>query len=229
MSAPEAMPDSTATLQQILKALEGRKRLRWVEIAGAIVLSLATLGSAWCAYQSTLWGGVQTFRLAAANAAGREASRLHITAVQVRAFDASMFVSYVEARGRKEDKLAEFLRDRFRPELRQACDAWMKTDPLRNPNAPKSPFRMAEYKQHEIQDSERQEAESADHMRIAQQANGNSDRYVLLTVAFASVLFFGGISGMIESRRLRMVIFSVSVIFFMATIVALLAMPICRE
>jgi hypothetical protein len=216
-------------LRRILHAVEKDQRRRWAEIVGAIVLSLATVGSAWCAYQSTLWGGVQTFRLAASNAAGREASKLIIEGIQARAFDASFFVTYVEARGRQDEKVAAFLSERFRPEFRRAYDAWVKTDPLHDPNAPKSPFRMAEYVQKEVQEAQHQEAEAARMLDAAQLANQNSDRYVLLTVLFASVLFFGGIAGMIDSRRLRTIVFSVSVVFFLGTALAVAAMPICRE
>src|SRR5438034_1851477 len=45
--------------------LEKRETSRWLDIGSAIVLALATMASAWCGYQSALWSGVQTFRLAA--------------------------------------------------------------------------------------------------------------------------------------------------------------------
>ena len=68
----ELTPQEMASLlQRVLKAVEKDKRTRWVEITCAVVLSLATMSSAWCAYQATLWGGVQTFRLAAAQKAGK--------------------------------------------------------------------------------------------------------------------------------------------------------------
>lgn len=216
-------------LERILTAVEGKKRHRGTEFLGAIVLSFATVGSAWCAYQSTLWGGVQAFRLGAANAAGREASKLSIQAVQARAFDASMFVSYIEARGRQDDRVAEFLSKRFRPEMSRAFEAWLRTDPIQNPDAPKSPMQMPEYVQAAALESERLDAESVRLVAEAQQANHNADRYVLLTVLFASTLFFGGIAGMVESRRLKMVVFSVSVVLFVGTMTALAMMPVCRD
>jgi len=51
--------------------LEKRETSRWLDIGSAIVLALATMASAWCGYQSALWSGVQTFRLAAVSTAGR--------------------------------------------------------------------------------------------------------------------------------------------------------------
>jgi len=40
----------------------------WFELLVAVILGLATLDSAWSAYQSALWSGVQTFRLAESTA-----------------------------------------------------------------------------------------------------------------------------------------------------------------
>ena len=53
-------------LQRILKSVEPEKKKRGFEIAVAVVLSLATTASAWCAYQSKLWGGAQAARGGAA-------------------------------------------------------------------------------------------------------------------------------------------------------------------
>jgi len=44
----------------------------WFELIVAVILGLTTLGSAWSAYQSGLWSGIQTFRLAESTAAGGE-------------------------------------------------------------------------------------------------------------------------------------------------------------
>ena len=66
-------------------------------------------------------------------------------------------------------------------------------------------------------------------MEAAQVANETSDRYVLLTVMFASVLFFGGISGTIESRLLWTSLLVIALISFLVTVSILGTMPICRE
>lgn len=63
----------------------------------------------------------------------------------------------------------------------------------------------------------------------AQKANEISDKYVLLTVMLASVLFFGGISGTIESRLLWPSLLVIALISFLVTVSILGTMPICRE
>ena len=221
--------ETTAILLRILGAVEAEKRRRWMEITCAFVLALATMGSAWCAYQSTLWGGVQTFRLAAAGKADRGAMQHALAALQFHTADGQMALAYLEARGRGDEKLAEFLRERFRPEAKVALDAWLKTDPFNNPSAPKRPFEMKEYVQTEAQEARRLDEEAAKQLNAAQEANQTSDSYVMLTVLFASVLFFGGIGGTIQSPRLRLSVLALAVALFLVTIIVMGTMPICRE
>jgi hypothetical protein len=63
----------------------------------------------------------------------------------------------------------------------------------------------------------------------ARQANQFSDQYVLLTVLFATVLFFGGVSGTLRSRRLQLTAFAIAVLLFVVIVVSLGTMPICNE
>jgi hypothetical protein len=43
------------------------------KVLSATILELAMLASAWSAYQSGLWGGIQDFRIAEAHVIGRQA------------------------------------------------------------------------------------------------------------------------------------------------------------
>jgi len=222
-------PDTTELLQRILSAVEPAKPRHGFEMACAIVLALATTASAWCAYQSKLWGGAQAARANAAVRAGREGAVNSLAAVQMRAFDASMFIAYMQARIERSKELEAFLAQRFRPEMKPAVEAWLKLDPLNNPAAPPSPFRMAEYAQKETAEVARQEELAAKAMAASREARRCSDDYVLLTVIFASVLFFGGIARAFDSRRLRIVLAALAVLLFLGTLVALTTMPICHE
>ena len=122
-----------------------------------------------------------------------------------------------------------FLGQRFRPEMKSAVEAWLKLDPLNNPAAPPSPFRMAEYAQKETAEVARQADLAAKGMAAAREARGFSDNYVLLTVIFASVLFFGGMARAFDSRSLRTVLAVLAMVLFLATLVALTTLPICHE
>jgi ABC-type multidrug transport system fused ATPase/permease subunit len=221
--------DTTALLQRILNAVEPAKRKQGFEIACAIVLSLATTASAWCAYQSKLWGGAQMARSNAAIRASREGAVNSLAAVQWRAFDASMLIAYMEARFGQNKAMETFLFQRFRPEMKPAVEAWLELDPLNNAAAPPSPFRMDEYAQAETAEVARQAEIAANAMTATRQARSFSDDYVLMTVVFASVLFFGGIARAFDSRPLRIVLASLAILLFLGTLIALTTMPICHE
>jgi hypothetical protein len=220
---------TTELLQRILNAVEPAQRKPWFEVACAIVLALATTASAWCAYQSKLWGGTQAARANAAMRAGREGAMNSLAAMQARAFDASMFITYMQARIETNSAVAAFLAQRFRPEMKPAVEAWLKLDPLNDPAAPPTPFRMAEYAQKETAEVARQDELASQAMLASREARKFSDDYVLLTVIFASVLFFGGIARAFDSRPLRTVLAALAVLLFLGTLAVLTTMPICHE
>jgi hypothetical protein len=229
-SPMESTPsESTELLRRIVRAVEKGERHGWLEVTTAILLSLATTASAWCAYEATRWSGAQTFRLAAAMAASRDAGDASLAANQIRTFEATMLISYMEAKARGDKQIEDLLYVRFRPETKTAIDEWLKTDPLHNAAAPRSPFEMPGYVQPELVSAQRQNEISAAKYEAAQEASSIADNYVLLTVLFASVLFFGGIGSTFDSRRIRFGMLMVAVFLFGATMIAIATLPICRE
>ena len=112
--------------------------------------------------------------------------------------------------------------------MKTALQAWLKTDPFNNPDSPKGPFKMSEYVQPELAEAKRQDEISDQEYAGALQSNQNSDNYVLLTVLFASVLFFGGIAGTVDSNRMHVIILSIALVLFVVTVGFLGSMPISR-
>ena len=66
---------------------ERERRSHQVELAAAVLVALATVSSAWCAYQAVRWSGVQTMFYSAANAARTESNRQSAHADQRTAID----------------------------------------------------------------------------------------------------------------------------------------------
>jgi hypothetical protein len=229
LHAPSAVTAATAQALSASAAAGLKERKHWAEITCAVVLALATTASAWCVYQSSRWSGVQTFRLAEANEAGRHAAKSAVAGMQIRAFDGNMYLHYLGARVQGQKQLEAALSDRFRPEMKVAMEAWFRTDPFNNQDAPLHPFKMSEYKLSEEDEARLQSTLEQERLRSAQEANWISDSYVLLTVMFASVLFFGGIAGTIHLGWLRQTLGALAIALFAATLVFLATMPICRE
>ena len=106
---------------------------------------------------------------------------------------------------RKDEQLADFYVDRFRPEFKIAFDAWQATDPLTHPAAPPTPFAMPEYQvAHRIEAARLNKAAEASAVTVGLDIQRASN-YVLTVVLYAVVLFFAGMSTKLRSRRLRTV------------------------
>lgn len=87
-----------------------------------------------------------------------------------------LFTEYVAAYSTGNEDLADFLFTRFRPEMKLATEAWIETQPLINPDAPATPFELAEYQSTAQIESDRLLKEAVDHLDDAHKANQRSDR-----------------------------------------------------
>ena len=69
------------------------------------------------------WNGIQTFRLAGTSTAARRAVDIAVFANQLRTVDILLFEEYVKALDEGQQRLADFLFQRFRPEMKAATEA----------------------------------------------------------------------------------------------------------
>jgi hypothetical protein len=77
---------------------------------------------------------------------------------------------------------------RFLPEFRPAFEAWKKTDPVNNPNAPADPQLMAEFRSSKTEPAAKLNDEATEVFERGTKARQFSDDYVRLTVILATVL-----------------------------------------
>ena len=200
-----------------------------IEIITAVMLAVIIVAIAWCSYQSTLWGGIQTFKLRDVNSASLKFVMKNLQQGQYSLLDAMTFIEYINAVHYKNQELSDFYFERFRPEIKTAVQAWLETDPLKNPNAPATPFAMSEYNQTHYLEAQQFAKESELKLEEAQQANQNSDNYVLMTVIYASVLFIGGILGKMFSRQVRLILLITGLSITSVATVIVFFMPIATE
>jgi hypothetical protein len=197
-----------------------------IELFSVVLISLATVVSAWCAYQATLWSGEEVIKYNLANAARTESVRMANRALQLTTIDVNLFTEYVSAYSEGNDDLADFLIARFRPEMKLAVDAWIDTQPLINSEAPSSPFDMAEYQLADQLEADRLLSEVDEYLELAKKANERARRYFLLTVIFASVLFFGGISSKFKSIHIQLSLLAISSLMFLITVILVMTFPV---
>ncbi len=196
-----------------------------MEAIATVLLSVATVATAWCAYQSTVFGGVEEFELHEAEATKGEVYAMRALTTQLKMLDVSLFTNWANANATGTKVLADFYESRFPPRLKKAFDAWSATDPLNNPTAPKHPFIMPEYKVAEEMRADSLQSVYASKVQAARNINSHSEHYVLLTVIFASVLFFGGIASNITSLPTKVAIVIGSAIILLASLVWMFTFP----
>lgn len=198
-----------------------------LEIFAAVLLAVTTIAAAWCAYQSTRWSGVQANNYAEAGTARVESTRAFTRGMQFLSLDANTFLQYVEAFSEEKTALLEFYEARLiRLDFLPYFEAWLATDPLTNPDAPRNPFVDAAYQASLFDESDALELEAAEKFQTAKDANQTGDDYVLNTVFFASVLFFAGIASQFPSRRVQLGLFGCGVVIFVIVMARTIGMPI---
>jgi hypothetical protein len=205
---------------------ENTNLVRWIEVLSAIVLSLATIGTAWSAYQSTRWNGQKSSYSSSANSANMQAATLGNRAMLADSRNVNLFAEWSSAVILGNQELADYLIERFPTELAAATQAWIALDPMNNPGAPLSPFDMPEYQLVDLEESEQLLAQAEEERAKSSAASQTADRYTLLTVLFASVLFFGGISGKFNTRIIDLCLLALAFLMFLVVIAILISYPV---
>lgn len=165
-----------------------------LEIVEAIVLAIVAITTAWSGYQAALWGGHQSAHYAEASRFRVDAEGAATAANQERLYNASTVVEWMKAEEDGNRKLADIFERRFLPEFRPAFEAWKKTDPLNNPNAPAGPQLMGEYHSARTETAARLNEQASQAFEEGDRARKHSDDYVRATVMLATVLLLTSIS-----------------------------------
>jgi hypothetical protein len=217
-----------------------QRRADQIEFAATVLMAVAAILTAWAAFQSTKWSGVQADSYSRAGAARTESARGTTVASTQRNIDVGVFLQWLQAyrddrdaqlvgSGPYEpnpDTLSGFLATRFRREFRPAFDAWVASRPLTNPDAAATPFELPEYKLAVDEEVALFEAEAEQNTRIARAANQRGDNYVLLTVMFAIALFFAGVSGKLDRASTSAIAFGASLVVVLVAAVLMATFPI---
>ncbi len=197
-----------------------------VEFVATVLLAVATVATAWSGYQSTRWNGEQAkaggrssaLRIESAKAAGLANSQTEV--------DVASFSQWVNAYSLDQSELADFYFKRFRPEFKPAVNAWIATRPLKNPDAPPTPFAMPQYRLQARVQADRLEAQAEVFAAQVRRNIQRASNYVLAVVLFASALFFAGISTKLKSPKLRVAMLCVGCAVFLVTAIWIASSPV---
>jgi hypothetical protein len=182
-----------------------RRNHRAIEVMTLLVMAVATVGSAWCAYQASQWNGEES-------ALGRRASEERVTAsqqfalaTQTLTYDTSTISQYAEAVADEQIELAAFVRNSIaREEFVPILDEWRDTA-----LAGGTPTRLLDdedYLKKLLGPYEVSLANAEELANGSDEANSTADSYVLITLLLATVLFLGGITNSFRDRGIRLVL-----------------------
>jgi hypothetical protein len=205
----------------------GDRRHHHLELAATVLLSLATFGSAWSAWRSSAWNGVQSIESSRATFYLTESVRASTRAHTRETIDVATWLMWMQAIARGDERYAEDLAQRFRPEFRPAFEDWL-AEPAQGdvlPIPPGSPFVRGEY-----QAAKREALVLQHHAEEASQrattANAIANDFVLTAVLYASVLFLAGVSLKVESLRIRSALVVLAGLLLCGTLIFTAFLPV---
>ena len=205
----------------------GKKHRRPVfEAVALVLLSLATVGTAWCSYQAAVWSGMSQRTMNMSAAASRRSVTAELNAYQLMLVDVMLFSEYVNARATSNEVLTAFFTNRFRPEAKVAFDKWITMNPFTNPNAPPHPFVTNLYQPRLLVESREHEEESQKLWDKAGEASKNARNYVLVTVSLAAALFFAGAASRFQTGWIHHAVLILGLFSFLFAAVRLLVLPV---
>ncbi|HWR94412.1 MAG TPA: hypothetical protein VN192_04345 [Flavobacterium sp.] len=105
-------------------------------------------------------------------------------------------------------------------------NAWWKLDPLNSSNAPASPFLMKKYSNSEVKYIVKYQQQAAKSRRLANQADNNSDDYMLVSLILSMVLFFCGICGVTNNIIRQRILIIISIIILVFSLFFMFRLPL---
>lgn len=202
------------------------ERTDGLEIASAIVLSVAALASSWASYQAGLWDGEQAAHYSRTNALRTEASRASLEGDALAGVEVQIFGAWLTAKTDGKEKLAAFYEARFPPHFKPAFHRWLQDNPLTDPSAPPTPFATPAYRRPGLERSQSLERQADKEFKDGQYANAVSDGFQQGATMLALALFFGGIGQVFKGRTARVWLLAVASVSLVLGLLRLFSLPI---
>jgi len=207
------------------EATEERGAARRLTIVEAILLAAVAVLAAYSGFASAKWGTQASLTLARSSTTRNLASRAELQGLETKNFDASTFNAWFTAYLVGNTDGMTVAEHRFRPQFDVAFQAWLRTDPFTNPNAPQGPTYMPQYVQPGQAETNALDARATALYNQGQRAGDTSDGYVRTTVFLATVLFLVGISGHFRVRGARIGLIGVGAGILVVSVVLLALSP----
>jgi hypothetical protein len=201
------------------------RRDRLLSIAQAVLLSIVALLAAWSGFGAARWNTESRLDLNAGSSARGKASRAIFEAMELRNFDSSTFESWFASYTVDNEEAMALAKRRFRPQFQVAFDAWRATKPETNPNAPRGPTYMPQYREPGLSQAQVLDKRADEAHESGLAAADRSNKYVRTTVLLATVLFLVGISTHFPLRGVRYGLIGLGGLLLVISVVQLAQLP----
>lgn len=207
---------------------EAREKRRWqelVEIVEVVILAIVAVATAWSGYQAARWDGRQAFLYGTSSRLRFEAEAAETLGAEQRLQDITTFNTWIQAHQDGDDQLADLYIERFSPEYRVAFDAWLRTRPFSNPDAPAGPIFMPEYHNADLERSDELNERASETFAAGTEARETADRYVRQTVLLATVLFLVAVAQRFRFRGVRIAASVLAGALMVVALVGVVSLP----
>ena len=198
---------------------------RIVQVTEAALLAVITIMAAWSGFAAAAYGTESRVAFAESANLETDADAKAIQSNEVQNFDEFAFFAWLQAYSSGDASAVSFAEQRFQPNLEIAFDAWMKTNPETNLQAPATPFEMEEYERPLLEESNALQIKASASAEEGVEKGILSDKYIRLTVLLAGVLFLVGIGSTFTMVSLRYGLISVGLALLVIAVINLVGLP----
>jgi hypothetical protein len=195
------------------------------EVVAVVLLSVTAIATAWTGFQASKWGGAMSISFSEASSSRIAAARLEAAANRKQVVQVGLFTQWLQAYQMGDDQLTQFLEARFPEPLDTAFPVWLASKPLKNPDAAPTPFELEEYDIPELAASAEADQRADQRFAEALRNNQRGDNYTVLTIGFATVLFFGALAGRMRRPRAQWALLGLGCAGFLILAGMLVAFP----
>lgn len=184
---------------------DGRDPLRHrvVEVVSACLLGLATVGSAWCAYQASQWNerSAEEARISALDRV--EGTRQHSLAATTVSYDTNVITAYADAVATEQTELAQLYRDTLvRPGVLPILDRWEAE--IEEGRSPRNLLEDEAYLDELFGPYREADQRAEHHAELSVEAGRNAVDHLVTTVLLAVALFFAGVTNVFRGLVIKL-------------------------
>jgi len=206
------------------------RRQRLLDSWTAIILAVAAVATAWASFQASQWSGAESDRQSLSAIARADAGRAATAATSDTIIDSQTWLSWVSAVGAGEKARANFLDDRFSPQLKVAQKDWLSGVQLDANGVPVvippgTPLDLPSYVVPQQVQSDTDAAHAEAYLAQADIAATTSTKFVLLAVLLALVLFFASVATKFTGPRVQVLLTLLAVVLLVVSVVRVLLLP----